>query len=126
MSKVAASQGRPCTMWLELEPAAGQVVPDGFTYHIEWLGPDGEPAFLLTTREHAQQTREGNRIYLDVDIPSDAPVGLYDPTRFEMRFGAGDHRRVREENVDEIPLPSIEISAGASPQVPWPRVKGSG
>jgi hypothetical protein len=126
MAKVAASQGRSCRIWLELEPATGQVVPQGFSYHVEWLGPDGEPEFVLKTRENAQQIQEGNRVYLDVHIPKEAPVGLYDPTRFEMRYGLGNHRQVREESVDDVSLPSIEVSAAVNPEVPWPKVKRSG
>jgi hypothetical protein len=126
MLKVAATAGQSCKIWLELEPAMGQVVPQGFSYHIEWLGPDGEPEFLLKTREAAHQIQEGNKVHLEVDVPSDAPVGLYDPTHFELRYGAGSQRQVREESVDEISLPSIEVSTALHPEVPWPKVKSSG
>jgi len=121
-----ASQGRPCRIWLELQPAVGQIVPPGFGYHIEWLGPDGELDFVLKTRDGTQQIQEGNRVHLDVDIPADAPVGLYDPTHFEMYHGVGDHRQVCEESVDNVPLPSILVSAATNPEMPWPKVIGSG
>jgi len=126
MSKVSASQGRSCRIWLELEPAIGEVVPDGFTYYIEWLGPDGEPEFILKTPEGGKQVKEGNRVSIDVDIPTETPTGLYDPTHFEMRYGAGEQREVREESVDEISLPSIMVTEAINPGIPWPKVKHSG
>lgn len=125
MSKVAASQGRSCRVWLELEPASGTVVPAGFSYYAEWLGPDGEPAFVLKTREDGEQVHHGNRVYLDVEIPADAPVGLYDPTHFEMRHGHASQRQVREVSVDELVLPSIEVETAANP-LAWPKVKSAG
>ena len=126
MANVTASQGTPCRLWLELEPAAGSLVPSGFSYHIEWLGPDGEQEFLLKTSDEGRQVQEGNRIHLEVDIPRDAPIGHYDPTRFEMRYSSRNHHNVREESVDEVPLPSIEVSGASHPEVPWPKVKSSG
>lgn len=126
MAKVSASQGSPCKVWLELEPSVGPMVPAGFSYYVEWLGPNGEPDFLLRTRENAEHVAQGNRVYLEVEIPKDAPVGLYDPAHFEIRYGAGGHREVREESVDEVPLPSIDVGEAGHPEIPWPRVKTAG
>jgi hypothetical protein len=125
MPKISASQGRPCSVWLELAPAIGAVVPPGFTFYIEWLGPDGETEFLLKTREAAATLQEGNKVCLEVDVPRETPVGLYEPAHFEMRHGGGNQREVREESVDGVPLPSIQVSEAIHPEVPWPKVKSS-
>jgi hypothetical protein len=103
------------------------VVPAGFSYYVEWLGPDGEPEFVLRTRDGGEGGQQGNRVYLEVDVPANAPVGLYDPAHFEMRHGAGSQRQVREISVDRVPLPSIEVNAAGDAATPaWPTVKDAG
>ena len=116
-------RGGPCKVPVPLVPEWGTSIPGGFTFYAEFTGPDGNDDCTLKTREGATQSHDGTTVYLDVDVPPDTPLGVYNATRFEMRYDAGSIHRVKEEDpVNDISLPSIEIEEAADPEIPWPKV----
>ncbi len=57
---IKCPQGGPCKFKLELQPASGVVIPQGFSYYAEWLGPDDEQSTSLQSIENAHHVPAGS------------------------------------------------------------------
>jgi hypothetical protein len=117
-----ASKGRICKVPVPLEPTDGEYIPIGIICYAEYQGGNAHEAFTLRSRDHERQVQQSNIEYIILDIPKDAPTGLYALSHFEMRLGEGAARRTKVFSLNDVYLPDIEVEEATEPQIPWPKV----
>ena len=90
--------------------------------YAEYQGGSAGEAFTLRSRDHERQVQQSNIDYIVLDVPKNAPTGLYALSHFEMRLGSGATRPFKVFSINDVYLPDIEVEEATEPEIPWPKV----
>ncbi len=118
-----APQGGFCKFSVSFKPPTPAGLPIGFSVYAEYQHMNGGAA--ITSREKTEQTIHGNKVYVEFDIPAEAPLGLYQARRAEMRVDQMGQRRTKEINLNEFSLPEIEVESPQESEFDWPMLERS-
>jgi hypothetical protein len=121
-SVLKASKGRICQVPILLESTDGADIPIGIICYAEYQGGNAHEAFTLRSRDHERQVQQSNIDYIVLDVPKNAPTGLYALSHFEMRLGSGATRPFKVFSINDVYLPDIEVEEATEPEIPWPKV----
>ena len=113
---------RANTVPTEFTPTAAGL-PFNFSWYGEWKHHDQE--FTLKSDETPQRqtiSPDGKTVYAVVRVPRDAPLGLYTPSRFEMRVGLGADRKTKEIDLNQESPPDLDVEIARDHEIGWPTI----
>lgn len=121
---VRCHPGDSCTVRVPLTPKTTAGLPFGFSCYGEWRHQD--TPFTLKTDEAQGQHIERDAVYLVVNVPEEAPKGVYRASHFEMRVGHGTNRKTEVVDLSKYSVPEIDVQACRQEnEIDWPTLTDS-